>query len=432
MKITVHRGTKEIGGTCIELTTGSARLILDLGLPLVTATRDQFDATAALRKSTAELIADGTIPRVSGLFDEKSPPPDAILLSHAHLDHMGLIHFSRPQVPVYTTSGTSKMMLAGAIFAGRKGLDRMRHRTIKTGKTFTIGDTTITAYAVDHSTFGCVAFLIEAEGKRLLYTGDLRNHGRKPGMMKTLLKTLKSKQLDVLIVEGTHLGGEAETGIGEHDLEEQTVELTRTAPELVLATFSPQDLDRLVTLYRTAVRSGRTFVVDAYAAFILHLLHKEVKIPPPKTKHGIRVFFNAGFRRKKNQKLGSLFAADRIELAEVLAEPRKHLMAFRPSMVKLDFAGQLPQYVRVLYGYWKGYLKNPDWVELQKSVMEVGGDFIFAHASGHIHVRDLIEFVHAVNAKVVIPVHTFEPRLLAKQFENVRLLEDGQPWEVSE
>ena len=74
------------------------------------------------------------------------------------------------------------------------------------------------------------------------------------------------------------------------------------------------------------------------------------------------------------------------ELAEVLAEPTKHLMVFRPSMVEFDFNGQLPSRCRCLYGYWKGYLKNQDWVDLQKSIARGNGDFIPAHVSGHAYV----------------------------------------------
>ena len=167
-------------------------------------------------------------------------------------------------------------------------------------------------------------------------------------------------------------------------------------------------------------------MVDGYTAFILHLVQHEANIPPPKREHGIRVYFNEGYRRKKNAKLDNLFANDRIELEEILSEPSKHLMVFRPTMTNLDFGGTLPRNTRVLYGYWKGYLKKPDWVELQAKVDEAGGDFIPAHASGHIHVDDLMEFVKAVSARTVIPVHTFEPGELAKQFPNVTLLEDRQ------
>ena len=99
-------------------------------------------------------------------------------------------------------------------------------------------------------------------------------------------------------------------------------------------------------------------------------------------------------------------------------------------MTALDFGGKLPERVRVLYSYWQGYLKNPDWVQLQRQVVEVGGDFIPAHASGHIYTSDLRELVTALNPKTVVPIHTFEPGMFGQFFPNVRVLHDGDPFAV--
>jgi ribonuclease J len=427
MLLTVHRGAKEIGGTCIEVQSGPTRLVLDVGLPLVDANRDPFDSLRALRASKEELIANGTIPKVKGLFTEDGPPPDAILLSHAHLDHVGLVHHSRPQVPVYATSGTSKMMLAGALFARRPSLSKDRHRPIEPGVPFTVGDFRITPFAVDHSTFGCLAFLLEAEGKSLLYSGDLRMHGRKPGMMKTLVDAIAPRNIDVLLMEGTHLGEDKPPGIKEFAVEEHVVDLVRSAPGLVLAAFSPQDVDRLVTFYRAAQRSGRIFVVDAYAALVLHLVSGEARIPRPKRKHGIRVYFNAAFRRRRIEKLVKLFEPDQIELDEILANPNGFLMTFRPSMTSFDFEGMLPPRSLVVYSYWAGYLRNADWKELQTQVKDIGGTFVQAHASGHIHTDDLAKLVIDLNAGTVIPIHTFEPKAFLSLFRNAAILGNGEP-----
>ena len=48
----------------------------------------------------------------------------------------------------------------------------------KAWQPFTFGEFTITPYLVDHSATDAYAFLIEAEGKRLFYSGDLRSHVR--------------------------------------------------------------------------------------------------------------------------------------------------------------------------------------------------------------------------------------------------------------
>jgi ribonuclease J len=429
MMITVHRGTHEIGGTLIEVASGGTRLILDAGLPLVDANRDPFDSFKALRSTRDQLIAEGTIPAVTGLFTDQLTPPDAILLSHAHLDHTGLLHHSRPEVPIYTSSGTSKMMLAGGVFANRPTLDRVRFRPVKPGTAFQVGDFKVTPFAVDHSTFGCLAFLIEAEGKSILYSGDLRRHGRKPDMLKTLVEDVAPRNIDVLLIEGTHLGSDREQSLTEFDLEERTVSLVQEAADrLVLAAFSPQDVDRLVTMYRTARRANRIFVADAYASFVLHLVSGEAEIPRPTRENGIRVLHNATFRKKNITRLNDLFADDRIEMAEILAAPAKHLMVFRPSMTRFDFDDRLPDRVRVLYGYWPGYLRNEDWIELRRHLDKIGGDFMLAHTSGHIYCEDLFDLIGKLNAKRVIPIHTFEPQMIDERFPNTIRLRDSEAY----
>jgi len=43
MKFKIHRGTKEIGGSCIEVWTESTRILLDFGMPLVEKNGKEFD-----------------------------------------------------------------------------------------------------------------------------------------------------------------------------------------------------------------------------------------------------------------------------------------------------------------------------------------------------------------------------------------------------
>lgn len=40
MHLCIHRGTKQIGGTCVELVSGGKRILLDLGLPLDAESND--------------------------------------------------------------------------------------------------------------------------------------------------------------------------------------------------------------------------------------------------------------------------------------------------------------------------------------------------------------------------------------------------------
>ncbi len=425
MRLTIHRGCKEIGGSCVELATDSTKIIIDVGLPLVDADREPFDRTAYRDKSLPELLKAKVAPPVPGLFMEGNRP-NAILLSHAHLDHVGLLEHTPEDVPVYATAGTSKMMLAGGVFAGQKPLPRDRHQEITDRKTFEVGDIKVTPFSVDHSCYGAMAFLVEANGRKLLYSGDLRFHGRKPGMIKSLIKEVAPMKIDALVMEGTHFGSQRPARKTEYELEDDIVEHIRTAPGLVLASFSPIDVDRLVTYLKASMRTGRTFVVDAYTAFVMYLVHKEIKLPDPRSADCLRVYYNQSFQRRNNQKLQDMFARNRIELNEVLASPEQHVLCFRTSNLRLDFEGQLPEKLRVLYSYWSGYLEKPDWVDLQKHLADVGGDFIPAHTSGHIYVEDIIRFVEGIDAKSMFPIHTFEPDKFADYFPSVHCLNDSE------
>jgi len=434
MKLIIHRGTHEIGGSCVEISTATTRIVLDVGMPLVDAAREPFNSFSIRGKTVAELLSCGVLPKVRGLFEE-APGPQAILLSHAHLDHVGLLQHSRPEIPVYASKGTSKMMLAGALFAGRNELPRERHREIRSGVPFQVGDIRVTPFSVDHSIFDSVAFQVETEGRSLLYSGDIRTHGRKPLLTKNLVSEATRRRIDVLLMEGTHLGGDSLTGITEPDLEETILPLIQGAPGIVLAAFSPMDVDRLVTLYKATRRANRTFVVDVYAAFILHLVASQANISSPVAEQGIRVYYHQTFAstyvKRRMETIAKKFAGDRITLEEVLANPSSHVMTFRPSMVNLDFGGRLPEKSRCLYSYWKGYLKNPDWVDLQERIRTAGGDFLHAHTSGHIFINDLIEFVKAIGPRCIVPIHTFEPQEFLRHFPNVRILNDGEQFSPS-
>ena len=68
MRVCIHRGTQEVGGTCIEMESQGKRIVLDVGLPL--------EATDSIE----------SLPRVEG-FRERHESLLAVVISHPHLDH---------------------------------------------------------------------------------------------------------------------------------------------------------------------------------------------------------------------------------------------------------------------------------------------------------------------------------------------------------
>ena len=398
MKIIVHRGTAQIGGTCIEVATDATRIILDCGWPL-------------------EDAADQGPPAVPGLF-APGTRPDAVLLTHAHPDHTGFITEMPPDVPIYATVGTSKMMLAGSYYTPN-GVKIPRDRFCEVAvpkpreasRSFPIGDLNVTAYPVDHSAYDSVAYLVEHGGKRVLYTGDLRFHGRKPGMSQRLSRELRGK-LDLLITEGTNVG-RASAGLRtEAEVEARALEVARAHPSLVMVAFSPQNIDRFVSFYRAAKRAGRTFVGDHYLLGVLHLLALR-SLPKPGIADDLRFYF-----AKQRNRIAKIepFAGERtITRDEILAEPHRYIMLTRPSILR-DFAGVLPPKTQVLYGMWSGYRERPDWREAEAMIADAGGEIASCHASGHAHELPLFSFIGELEPAKILPVHTTSQVIFQQRF----------------
>ena len=97
MWLTIHRGAKQIGGSCLEIEHESKRLVIDLGLPL-----------------DAEL-EDTPLPAVKGLVDY-TPDLLGLVISHAHLDHYGLIAKISSEVPLLIGEGASRILAASQSF----------------------------------------------------------------------------------------------------------------------------------------------------------------------------------------------------------------------------------------------------------------------------------------------------------------------------
>ena len=108
MRLTIHRGTHEIGGSCVQLFSDStdARLIIDLGMPLVKSDGTQFEWRDHKGKSIKQLIDSGILPAIEGLYESNQSPISAVLLSHAHQDHYGFMQFVQPSIPIYMSRGT--------------------------------------------------------------------------------------------------------------------------------------------------------------------------------------------------------------------------------------------------------------------------------------------------------------------------------------
>lgn len=414
LTLTVHRGTKTIGGSCIEIESlDGERLILDAGRPL-----------------DAPREATGLLPTT---FDLSRPA--TVLFSHCHMDHWGLIDELPIDWPIWAGEKAAELMrLSAELFGG--GITRPIKTWHSRSNAFTIGGFTVTPYLTDHSAPDAYMLLIEAAGRRILYSGDFRAHGRKARLVEAIIAS-PPKQVDVLIMEGTNLGTDKPV-ISEAELEDAFVELAWATPRHVFVQWSAQNIDRTVTLFRAAKRTGRKLVVDLYGADVLRRIAAGTRLPVPGadfpelkvviTPGGKRLYARQGRDAFVKEMATSPFATARSHLIKDRA-----IIMLRDSMVRdfnLSGLGFTPDDAYA-FSNWSGYLdpadQNSGWAQAQAA----GAKTMKLHTSGHASPADLARFAAAIAPKALVPVHGIAWDTVTIPLPPVRRLSDGEAWRLS-
>jgi ribonuclease J len=415
MRICVHRGTREIGGTCVEVQAQGKRMVLDVGLPL----------------TTNEAVSD-SLPPVAGF---KTPDPSllGVVISHPHQDHYGLAARLPRGTPFLIGEAADRILRAAADFSPAGAtLDLVDH--LRDRQPINLPPFTITPYLVDHSAYDSYALMVEAEGRRLFYTGDLRAHGRKAGLYERLVDDPPAG-VDVLLIEGTTIGRPDATkpAVTEDDLVARFMGLFE-APGLSLVWASGQNIDRLVTLYKACRRSGREMVIDAYTAHVLRATGND-RIPQASWP-GIRVFLPFTQRSRiiadEAFHLVNPLRPHRIFPEEIAREADRLVMLFRPSMTgDLDRIEGL-RINRLIHSLWPGYLTEGRNDRLLAWLRGRGIAVSHCHTSGHASPADLARLRRAFPSATAIPVHTESAEAAASLFDQpVRVLSDGEWLELA-
>lgn len=409
MKVRIHRGTKQIGGTCIEVEHDGRHIALDFGLPL---DGDAADSTLVPKLAIQHL--------------------EAVVVSHPHIDHYGLLHHLPQNTPIAMGGAARRIVGMAAPFTGQP-LPPLNGPCLQNEKPLTLGPFRITPYLVDHSAFDAYALLIEAGGKRLFYSGDFRGHGRKAKLFERML-TKPPADIDVLLMEGSSLTrmGADDQFPSEGELEEELVDTIQKIPGLALAHTSAQNIDRVVTLYRACRKTGRTLLIDLYAAAILEATGNP-NIPQSDWP-GVALFVPEAQRRliKRN---GWFDLLNRHKKQRVFAEALKSIaadsvMLFRPLMMNdLENADALKG-ASFIYSQWPGYLETDAYQTMTSWLSRHGIAMAHIHTSGHASPVDLRRFATALRPKSIVPIHSFAPEKYDQLFENVVYRDDGQWWEV--
>ena len=436
MKIRIHRGSHQIGGSIVELCTGTTHLFIDFGAALGPGQEETTDARMIEMMRSARC--------------------DAVLFSHYHGDHTGLLG----SLPERDAEG--KLIRIGMGKTARRVMqtihdtlqsndrlpeaERRMHRRISaalsdparridyvSGRSFVVGDFTVTPLLVDHSAWDAYLFVVEDDGKAVVHTGDFRTHGRLGGtLFDELGQLLRGKNVSVLITEGTGMSRLREAVLTESAMEEKAVAvLGRQENRCSFLLCSSTNMESLATFANASMRLGRAFYVNDY-------VYRQIQIYRETAGRDAPAFlFRKTYRlegmTRYNPKLRMTQPSYMRENGFMM------LIGVSPAYGKwIDaFRGEDPL---LIYSLWKGYVDNTsDAYDARLGALYHSWRperRLALHTGGHASAEELTRMIRAVRPRDrIVPIHTANPEGFAAldlgpYAEKLHLPTDGETLEV--
>ena len=389
MNIVVHRGTHQIGGSAIEISTKSTRIILDFGNEL----------SLAEKYIPINLDIDGV---TKGMLD-----CDGIVISHYHMDHLGQLTSALPEIPLYMGKLSKEVAMIATEHQDKDlYLRLLGANTFRGGEAFTIGNIHIRPLVIDHSAVDSYMFVIEAEGNRVLYTGDFRMHGLRHHVLDKLVNTYIG-EVDILITEGTSLSRDAGDYISEATVLDDISSYIQDG-KYVFVMCSSTNIDRIMGIWQN-MPIDKVLICDAYQKRILDTVINNV-------------YYESSLYRRHDSPL----------VLDKGKYPKYYMEHGFVSLVRgtENFISKIKEFpkddVRIIYSIWTGYIEENLAL---KELLDTYPSYI-CHASGHISKDNLLAFIEIINPDVIIPVHTENPEKLGAlvQNRNVYVIDDGEPF----
>lgn len=407
IRVTVHRGTHQIGGCVTEYECRGFHLFVDYGEQLPGYEHTDLEI---------EGLTKGDVSH------------SALLITHYHGDHIGKVSELDSEIPVYMGKTAcliyQQFLFHMSFIPGEEG-EKYKSMDCRafgfnyfdSAKPFEIGPFKITPIEVDHSAFDAYAFKIEADGCKVFHTGDFRTHGFKGKDLPEALEKYVGK-VDCVVTEGTNIEqSKAIKNKSEQDVENEFFENFKENKYNVVY-VSSTNIDRLVAIHYAACKAGRMFLLDEYAKRVLEPAENHGRIQRYTLHTGqkhLRILWGNGIVKKT--------------FYDVL-EKYGYVLIARANSKFEKLLKKMPSEGRKTYlSMWKGYVDNPESPAYNKSLAEaVGKDYVHIHTSGHCDVESMSKLFKMLEPKVVIPIHTNDPEKFAKTFPewNVKMLADGE------
>jgi len=486
VNLTFYGGVNEIGGNKILLQDRDTQIFLDFGMSF--GRNNQFFAEFLKPRKCnclGDFFAMGLLPDLPGVYrtdylrhmgrQSEGRGVDAILISHAHMDHVAYLNHLRDDIPLHMSPGTHAILKAiqetsqgpfddyleyTRSFEIRKkergeGYTRTKNEPIPRqvkidapSQKFKIGDTEIFPLPVDHSVPGSASYLIHTTEGTILYTGDLRFHGYAEEETREMIEKAKSEGVDLLLTEGTRI--DQQRGTTESDVHDNASELVKNTRELTVVNFPERDLARFLTFHRIAVSTGRKLVIGFKQAKLLEEYQNVSSDYPSIDDPNILLY-------AERKDWGTLGRDDTQSNIPGLCIPREvcdqdYKLWERAYLYRENCVSHRDLLDHSQYMFYCNYFQINELIDVKpkpgsiyiRSITEpLDEEMEFdaqridnwlnhfnltqhgrtaddrLHASGHASGDELKEMIDEITPKQIIPIHTEHPETMKKFHQNV-------------
>lgn len=480
--ITFHGGVNDIGGNQFLVKDNDTKIFMDFGMSF--SKENQFFSqflNARASNSLIDMFELGLLPKIKGLYrrdfakhmdfgGDEETEIDAILLTHAHVDHCAYILYLREDIPIYC-SEESKLIMQNfddtgndqyltlkkkfQVYKNKNGKisraigDKVRiPRTIKTfqsEKEFSIDSIGVKPLPVDHSIPGVHAFVLHTSEGTIGNTADLRFHGRRERDTEKFVERCEESDVDLLLCEGTRV--DAVPSLTEYDVETKVADIVNDTKGLAICGYPIRDLDRLLSFYESAKSTNRDLVIDMKQAYLLKLFHESENLRghyPSPTDKNIKIYITRGswglldkdlekFSQRQyymdysEWQRGFLDYPNTVDYRDVKAN-QSNFIFFCSDFKLQDLIDIKPDsgttYIRSLTEPFdvemelkEEQIKN--WF-IHFDVLKRGQDWHQIHVSGHGDGTQIKKVIDGSNPKKLIPIHTQHDEYHKKWHNNVQ------------
>ena len=421
---------------------------------------------------------------------------DGVLLTHAHLDHSAHISFLREDIPVYSTAETAfitKAIQDSGVTdfdkqvcyyspvvrdypIGCKQVACISSGESKRQRQFYLGDIEPSAlslaantfwtsgfwekttrqkeivsrpiindkenpfnlrcFPVDHSIPGACAWGIETSSGWIIYSGDLRLHGKRAAATRHFVEQASSLHPCALIIEGTNI--QRLSNVTEQEVFANALTAIIGAKGLVIADFSAKDVDRLLTFLQIARDSNRKLAIlpkDAYLLKTMRLL--DLEIPDIALDQNIVIYQDTTAAKSPAiwlRKIYEEYAGKLVLAQDVNKAQSEFILCF--SFFDLNELPSINPQAGGLYLYSSSephdeeqeidFRRLGNWIKYfgfrsfglpreHNGLWQIPDEERGLHASGHASGTDLFSIAKNIHPKTIIPVHSEYPQLYIKE-----------------